>query len=79
MWVEFLKTKDQALSFFKKIKLRAETDHGGKLKSLRTDRQESLIPICSMYSNLVWHQTLYHYNLFSPVEWSSGKKKSNCC
>lgn len=30
MWVEFLKTKDQALDFFKKVKLRAETDHGGK-------------------------------------------------
>lgn len=38
MWVEFLKTKDQALSYFKKIKMRAEVDHGKTMKALRTDR-----------------------------------------
>jgi hypothetical protein len=53
MWVEFLKTKDQALEFFKKIKLRAETDHGGKLKSLRTDRGENLTLICSQCFALI--------------------------
>ena len=38
MWVELLKSKDQALDYFKKIKLRAESESGGKLKALRTDR-----------------------------------------
>jgi hypothetical protein len=38
MWVEVLKTKDQALEYFKKIKLRGEVESDGKLKSLRTDR-----------------------------------------
>lgn len=38
MWVELLKTKDQALDCFKKIKTRAEVESGGKLKALRTDR-----------------------------------------
>ncbi|CAD6257719.1 unnamed protein product [Miscanthus lutarioriparius] len=38
MWVEMLKTKDQALDCFKKIKLRAEMESGGKLKALRTYR-----------------------------------------
>jgi transposase InsO family protein len=38
MWVEMLKTKDQALDCFKKIKLRAEVESGGKLKALRTDK-----------------------------------------
>jgi len=38
MWVEMLKTKDQALECFKKIKLRAEVESDNKLKELRTDR-----------------------------------------
>ena len=38
MWVELLKTKDQALECFKKIKARAEVESDGKLKALRTDR-----------------------------------------
>ena len=38
MWLELLKTKDQALECFKRIKLRAESESGGKLKALRTDR-----------------------------------------
>jgi len=38
MWVEMLKSKDQALECFKKIKLRAEMESDGKLKALRTDR-----------------------------------------
>jgi hypothetical protein len=38
MWVELLKTKDQALDCFKKIKTRAEVESGGKLKALRIDR-----------------------------------------
>jgi hypothetical protein len=47
MWVEILKTKDQALAYLKKVKERAEVDQGGRLKALRTDRGESLTPICS--------------------------------
>jgi hypothetical protein len=38
MWVEMLKTKDQALEYFNKIKLRTELESDGKLKALRTDR-----------------------------------------
>jgi len=38
MWVELLKTKDEALGYFKKIKQQAELEKGMKLKLLRTDR-----------------------------------------
>jgi transposase InsO family protein len=38
MWVELLKTKDQALECFKKIKTRAEIECNKRLKGLRTDR-----------------------------------------
>jgi len=38
MWVEMLKSKDQALDCFKKIKMRAENETDAKLKALRTDR-----------------------------------------
>lgn len=37
MWVEMLKTKDQALECFKNIKFRAELECGNKLKAMRTD------------------------------------------
>jgi hypothetical protein len=37
MWVELLRTKDEALKFFKKIKALAETDVGLKMKTFRTD------------------------------------------
>ena len=38
MWVEVLKTKDQTLDCFKKIKLRAEVESGEWMKDLTTDR-----------------------------------------
>jgi transposase InsO family protein len=38
MWIELLTTKDQALSYIKKVKASAENEIGGKLKALRTDR-----------------------------------------
>jgi hypothetical protein len=38
MWVEMLKTKDEALTFFKKIKALAENEIGLKMKIFRTDR-----------------------------------------
>jgi transposase InsO family protein len=38
MWVELLKSKDQALEYFKKVKNRAEVETESKLKALRTDR-----------------------------------------
>lgn len=50
MWVEMIKSKDQALDSFKRIVARAEKESDGKLKALRTDRGESLTPICSQYS-----------------------------
>ena len=39
MWVEMLKFKSEALSYFKKIKIRAETELDSKLKAIRTDRK----------------------------------------
>ena len=38
MWVEILKSKDEALSYIKKVKSRAETQMETKLKAIRTDR-----------------------------------------
>ena len=43
MWVEVLKSKDQALDFFKKIVKRVEVESDNKLKALRTDRGERLL------------------------------------
>ena len=52
IWVEVLKTKDQDLDCFKKIKLRVEVESGEWMKALRTDRGggESLLLICSQFS-----------------------------
>jgi histone deacetylase 1/2 len=47
MWVKMLKTKDQALECFKRIKLRAELECDSKLKVVRIDMGESSFPICS--------------------------------
>jgi len=38
MWVEMLKTKNEALAYFKKVKNRAEIESKNKLKAVRTDR-----------------------------------------
>ena len=38
MWIELLRSKDEALAYLKKIKARAETELEGKLKAVRTDR-----------------------------------------
>lgn len=38
MWVALLKTKDETLSAFKKIKASVEIETDLKMKSLRTDR-----------------------------------------
>jgi len=43
MWVEVLKSKDQALDCFKKIVKRAEVESDNKLKALRSDRGRVLI------------------------------------
>ena len=37
MWVEMLKSKDEALLYFTKVKARSETELEGKLKAIRTD------------------------------------------
>ena len=50
MWVEMLKSKDQALDYFKKVKTRAEVEYETKLKALRTDRGGSSHLICSQFS-----------------------------
>jgi hypothetical protein len=36
MWVEMLKTKDEALAYLKKIKKRAQVENGSKVKAPRT-------------------------------------------
>lgn len=38
MWVEMLRSKDQALESFKKVIARAKNESCAKLKALRTDR-----------------------------------------
>jgi hypothetical protein len=38
MWIELLRSKDEALFFLKKIKQRAKVEHEGRLEALRTDR-----------------------------------------
>jgi hypothetical protein len=38
MWIELLRSKNEALSCLKKVKARAETELEGKLKGIRTDR-----------------------------------------
>jgi len=74
MWVELLKTKGEALDCFKKIKLRAEAESDGKLKALRTDRGESLLPIRSLCFALKEGSstTLQLLILHSRMEWWRG-------
>lgn len=71
MWVEMLKTKDQALECFKRIKLRAELECDSKLKAVRTDMGESSFPICSQsYAVRVASSiTLLPLILHSRMEW----------
>ena len=38
MWVEMLRSKDEALQYFRKVKAKAKTEREGKLKAVRTDR-----------------------------------------
>jgi transposase InsO family protein len=38
MWIELLRSKDEALAYLKKVKARAETELEGKLKAVRIDQ-----------------------------------------
>jgi IS30 family transposase len=38
MWIELLRSKDEALACLKKVKARAENEKEGKLKAIRTDQ-----------------------------------------
>jgi len=38
MWIELLRSKNEALAYLKKVKTSAETELEGKLKTVRTDR-----------------------------------------
>jgi IS30 family transposase len=38
MWIELLRSKDEALACLKKVKARAENEKEGKLKAVRTDQ-----------------------------------------
>ena len=68
MWVELLKTKDQALVSFKKIKMRAEVDHGGRMKALRTDRGGEFIS--NLFSVFCSETGIKHYTTtpYSPQQ-----------
>jgi len=50
MWVEMLKTKSEALDYFKKVKNRAETESESKLKVVTTDRGVNLSLPSSVFS-----------------------------
>jgi len=59
MWVEMLKSKDQASDYFKKVKTRAEVESKTKLKALRTDRWgEFTSHLFSIFCN---EQGIKHY------------------
>jgi hypothetical protein len=47
MWIELLKTKDEAFASFKKVKAAAESESGKRLKAFRTDRGVSSTRLCS--------------------------------
>jgi hypothetical protein len=68
MWVEMLKTKDQALECFKRIKLRAEMECDGKLKALRTDRGGEFVS--NMFSVFCNDGGIKHYTTtpYSPQQ-----------
>lgn len=59
MWIEMLRTKDEALSCLKKIKERAEVDQEGRLKSLRNDRRGEFNS--SQFSIFCSDQGIMHY------------------
>jgi hypothetical protein len=63
MWIELLKSKDEAPSYLKKIKARAETEQEGKLKVIRLIEGVSSTPISSVYSvlSLESSTTLLHH------------------
>jgi len=69
MWVEMLKSKYQALDYFKKVKTRAEVESETKLKALRTDRGggEFTSHLFSIFCN---EQGIKHYTTtpYSPQQ-----------
>jgi hypothetical protein len=68
MWVELLKSKDQALEYFKKMKTRAEVELDGKLKALRTDRGGEFTS--SLFTIFCNDQGIKHYTTapYSPQQ-----------
>jgi len=68
MWVEMLRSKDQALESFKKVIARAENESDAKLKALRTDRGgEFTSHLFSVFCN---EQGIKHYTTtpYSPQQ-----------
>jgi hypothetical protein len=49
MWIELLRSKDEALSYLKKVKARAETELEGKLKPSGLTEVVNSIQINSLY------------------------------
>jgi hypothetical protein len=77
MWVEMLRTKDQALECFKKIQLRAEVESDGKLKALRTDRGGEFVSnLFSIFCNEggIKHYTTAPYTPQQNGWWREGIK-----
>ena len=70
MWVEVLKSKDQALDCFKKIVKRAEVESDNKLKALRTDRGGEGEFLSNMFSVFCDEQGIMHYTTtpYSPQQ-----------
>ena len=68
MWVEVLKSKDQALDCFKKIVKRAEVESDNKLKALRTDRGGEFLS--NLFSVFCDEQGIMHYTTtpYSPQQ-----------
>ena len=77
MWIVLLKTKDQALEAFRKVKMVAEVESEAKLKALRTDRGVSSSLVNSqnfakhMGSNGILRR---HIHRSKTVLWNGGIK-----
>jgi hypothetical protein len=79
MWLELIRTKDEALRFFKKVKALAETERGSKLLAFRSDRGGSLTPQPSLISARRTASSispLYHTHRSRTAWWNGGTKPS---
>jgi transposase InsO family protein len=68
MWIELLKSKDEALFYLKKIKQRAKVEQEGRLKALRTDRGDEFNS--TLFDVFCSEQGIKHYTTtpYSPQQ-----------